>query len=172
MGTPLRLRPVSQPSLRGDHTPIGFSARELRGKSRDPIELLAEVPSPRALEEFGVFLASAFPGSGTTAFRKHSFPGHGMKRERMELARWRCDVGEVLRRDRQKTIDEPWQTLIGWLGQARGVRPQRPGNAFQAARPSCGAAACIAHDGEPGGSDREHDAGDSPDHRREQRDRP
>src|SRR5262249_41561325 len=25
-------------------------------------------------------------------------------------------------------------------------------------RPSCGAAACIAHDGEPGGSDREHDA--------------
>jgi hypothetical protein len=32
------------------------------------------------------------------------------------------------------------------------------GNAFQAARPSCGAAACVAHDGEPGGSDREHDA--------------
>src|SRR5260221_2981745 len=32
------------------------------------------------------------------------------------------------------------------------------GNAFQAARPSCGVAACIAHDGEPGGSDREHDA--------------
>src|SRR5262245_66411456 len=28
----------------------------------------------------------------------------------------------------------------------------------QAARPSCGAAACIAHDGEPGGSEREHDA--------------
>src|SRR5262249_9657900 len=27
-----------------------------------------------------------------------------------------------------------------------------------AARPSCGAAACIAHDGEPGGSEREHDA--------------
>src|SRR5260221_12931206 len=32
------------------------------------------------------------------------------------------------------------------------------GNAFQAARPSCGAVVCIAHDGEPGGSDREHDA--------------
>ena len=32
------------------------------------------------------------------------------------------------------------------------------GNAFQVARPSCGAAACIADDGEPGGSDREHDA--------------
>ena len=46
-----------------------------------------------------------------------------MKREQMELARLRCDVGEVLRRDRQETIDEPWQTLIGWLGQARGVRP-------------------------------------------------
>src|SRR5215510_5668756 len=29
---------------------------------------------------------------------------------------------------------------------------------FKPARPSCGAAACIAHDGEPGGSDREHDA--------------
>src|SRR5713101_4181967 len=32
------------------------------------------------------------------------------------------------------------------------------GNAFQAARPSCYAVVCIAHDGEPGGSDREHDA--------------
>ena len=61
------------------------------------------------------------PGSGATAFRKHSFPGRGqMKREQMELARLRRDVGEVLRRDRQETIDEPWQTLIGWLGQARG----------------------------------------------------
>jgi hypothetical protein len=49
-----------------------------------------------------------------------------MKREQMELARLRRDVGEVLRRDRQETIDEPWQTLIGWLGQARGVRSQRP----------------------------------------------
>ena len=29
---------------------------------------------------------------------------------------------------------------------------------FKPARPSCGAAACIAHDGEPGGVDREHDA--------------
>jgi hypothetical protein len=48
-----------------------------------------------------------------------------MKREQMELTRLRRDVGEVLRRDRQETIDEPWQTLIGWLGQARGVRPQR-----------------------------------------------
>jgi hypothetical protein len=34
-----------------------------------------------------------------------------MKREQMELARLRRDVGEVLRRDRQETIDEPWQTL-------------------------------------------------------------
>jgi hypothetical protein len=25
--------------------------------------------------------------------------------------------GEVLRRDRQETMDEPWQTLIGRLGQ-------------------------------------------------------
>jgi hypothetical protein len=72
------------------------------------------------------------PGSGATAFRKHSFPGRGqMKREQMELARLRRDVVEVLRRDRQETIDEPWQTLIGWLGQARGVRPHGPGNAFQ-----------------------------------------
>ena len=31
-------------------------------------------------------------------------------------------------------------------------------NAFQAVRPSCGAGVCIAQDGEPGGSDREHDA--------------
>jgi putative NADH-flavin reductase len=31
-------------------------------------------------------------------------------------------------------------------------------DAFQAARPSCGAIAYIAHDGEPGGSEREHDA--------------
>jgi hypothetical protein len=53
-----------------------------------------------------------------------------MKREQMELARLRRDVGEVLRRDRQETIDEPWQTLIGWLGQARGVRPQRPWKRF------------------------------------------
>ncbi len=29
---------------------------------------------------------------------------------------------------------------------------------FKAARPSCGPAVCIAHDGEPGGSEREHDA--------------
>ena len=34
----------------------------------------------------------------------------------------------------------------------------RLGSAFQAARPSCDAAACIAHDGEPAGSDREYDA--------------
>jgi hypothetical protein len=33
-----------------------------------------------------------------------------MKREQMELARLRRNVGEVLRRDRQETIDEPWQT--------------------------------------------------------------
>ena len=26
-------------------------------------------------------------------------------------------VGEVLRRDRQEAMDEPWQTLIGLLGQ-------------------------------------------------------
>jgi hypothetical protein len=32
------------------------------------------------------------------------------------------------------------------------------GNAFQAARLSCGPAVCISHDGEPGGSEREHDA--------------
>jgi len=38
-------------------------------------------------------------------------------------------------------------------------RPQCPfENAFQAARPSCGAAACIAHDNAPGEFDREHDA--------------
>ena len=58
-----------------------------------------------------------------------------MKREQMELARLRCDVGEVLRRDRQKTIDEPWQTLVGWLGQARGVRPQRPWKRFSSRPP-------------------------------------
>src|SRR5262245_34098396 len=33
-----------------------------------------------------------------------------------------------------------------------------PKSAFQAVHPSCGAAACVAHDAEPGGSDREHDA--------------
>jgi hypothetical protein len=38
------------------------------------------------------------------------------------------------------------------------MRPQRPWNAFQAARLSCGALACIAHDDEPGGPDREYDA--------------
>jgi hypothetical protein len=26
-------------------------------------------------------------------------------------------VGEVLRRDRQEAMDEPWQALIGLLGQ-------------------------------------------------------
>jgi hypothetical protein len=39
-------------------------------------------------------------------------------------------------------------------GKTRRARP----HAFQAARPSCGAIAYIAHDGEPGGSEREHDA--------------
>ena len=52
-------------------------------------------------------------------------------------------------------------TAIAWLrfffGRAACDR-NGLGIAFQAARPSCGAAACIAHDGEPGGSDREHDA--------------
>src|SRR5262249_21101263 len=33
-----------------------------------------------------------------------------------------------------------------------------PKSAFQAVHPSCDAAACIAHDAEPGGSDGEHDA--------------
>src|SRR5262249_47267171 len=33
-----------------------------------------------------------------------------------------------------------------------------PKSAFQAVHPSCGAAACVAHDAEPGGSDREHEA--------------
>jgi len=76
------------------------------------------------------------PGSGAAAFRKHSFPGRGqMKREQMELARLRYDVGDVLRRDRQETIDQPWQTLIGWLGQARGVRPQRPWKRFSSRPP-------------------------------------
>src|SRR5262249_57102016 len=89
-----------------------------------------------ALRSEGVFLAISLPGSGATAFRKHSFPGRGqMKREQMELARLRCDVGEVLRRDRQETIDQPWQTLIGWLGQARGVRPQRPWKRFSSRPP-------------------------------------
>jgi hypothetical protein len=36
-------------------------------------------------------------------------------------------VGEVLRRDRQEAMDEPWQTLIGLLGQTllcRSVEPR------------------------------------------------
>ena len=33
-----------------------------------------------------------------------------------------------------------------------------PKSAFQAVHPSCGAAACVAHDAEPGGSGREHEA--------------
>jgi hypothetical protein len=37
------------------------------------------------------------------------------------------------------------------------LRRARP-HALQAARPSCGAIVYIAHDGEPGGSEREHDA--------------
>src|SRR5256885_15560137 len=54
----------------------------------------------------------------------------------------------------------PKLTLDHWHIWASGFRDARNGlgNEFQAARPSCGAAACIAHDGEPGGSDQEHDA--------------
>src|SRR5262245_3792261 len=43
----------------------------------------------------------------------------------------------------------------GHLGDAL---PPTTLHVFQTARPSCGAAAYVAHDGEPGGSDREHDA--------------
>ena len=54
----------------------------------------------------------------------------------------------------------PPLTLSPAAGHVRRAACDRNGlgNAFQAARPSCGAAACIAHDGEPGESDREHDA--------------
>jgi putative NADH-flavin reductase len=40
----------------------------------------------------------------------------------------------------------------------RRMRPQGLGNAFKAARPSCGVAAYNAHDAKQGGSDQKHDA--------------